>query len=614
MAREVEDGVAGSIIGLQRSVGNRAIGRILRRRTLQRAVTEDVLTHSVGEYFAKSLTKAEMSQQVQLLIDALQAPKLDPTDRQSYESNLEVLERFAAAHGTELPAASGFHAQQVIMALAADVKGMIAIAKGMIPGHYSDEARELGPQLNWSVEQLDWLTQTLTETARVTLAAQARGPKSAAQFQEVGVNLTAMIFASKIIAMHQSYLRVAFTVFGHLPADILTKRIANTRAILEPHLKLMKTLSPQHVEIGITGLLDDNLSFDFSQWVDEVEDAMKDWRRFTGIVNIVMLAWTAFDIWMLPTAGGGPPPKIGGGMGGAGGAGVAVGGAVLESVESLEAIRQLIAIGALTSKGLVKVLGGRGITVEGPPKPALSAPKDAKPPGGTPDSARPAAGLPTPEEDLVVERYTRGLADLRERLETMRRLEAKVPRDAKAVDRARAAYASADRELQLIEDEAAQRIDGELVEHLDPLTKERTVLKGGGTSATMTGKRIAAKVVDKAPKQLRGMDFADIEKAIGRAPDVISPASKQPGGVAAGHQRLSWRFEDGSQLIIDDPRALGGRAKSADLPHAELHGPKGERLDQQGILVPEGSISAHMTITDYTGALEAHFAPARAAK
>jgi hypothetical protein len=72
-----------------------------------------------------------------------------------------------------------------------------------------------------------------------------------------------------------------------------------------------------------------------------------------------------------------------------------------------------------------------------------------------------------------------------------------------------------------------------------------------------------------------------------------------------------WEFTDNSRLVIDVPRELGGRARSADLPHAELHGPKGERLDQQGIEVPDASISAHMTITDYTGALENHFAPAR---
>jgi hypothetical protein len=99
-----------------------------------------------------------------------------------------------------------------------------------------------------------------------------------------------------------------------------------------------------------------------------------------------------------------------------------------------------------------------------------------------------------------------------------------------------------------------------------------------------------------------------------RPPDHVEAASRQPGDVASGHQRLWWEFKDGSRLVIDDPCELGGRAKSADLPRAELHGPKGERLDQQGIVVPERSIAAHMTITDHTGALENHFAPARKGK
>jgi hypothetical protein len=42
-----------------------------------------------------------------------------------------------------------------------------------------------------------------------------------------------------------------------------------------------------------------------------------------------------------------------------------------------------------------------------------------------------------------------------------------------------------------------------------------------------------------------------------------------------------------------------------------LHGPKGERLDPQGIEVPERSTPAHITITGRAAA-EARFAPARA--
>ena len=120
-------------------------------------------------------------------------------------------------------------------------------------------------------------------------------------------------------------------------------------------------------------------------------------------------------------------------------------------------------------------------------------------------------------------------------------------------------------------------------------------------------------------KNLRGIDFVDIEKAIKRPPDSVDAAGLDANRQATGHERLEWRFKDGSSLVIDKPRpqtdkekAKNPRPASADLPHAELFGPNGERLDQEGIVVPEKSISAHMTITDHTRALEKHFAPARA--
>jgi hypothetical protein len=108
------------------------------------------------------------------------------------------------------------------------------------------------------------------------------------------------------------------------------------------------------------------------------------------------------------------------------------------------------------------------------------------------------------------------------------------------------------------------------------------------------------------------MEFADIEKAMGRPPDeVFPPGRARPGDLPTAHGRIVWKFADGTRLVVDAPRALGNRPVSADLPHAELHGPKGERLDQQGIQVPENSIAAHMTIADHAGRMEDHFARAR---
>jgi hypothetical protein len=257
-----------------------------------------------------------------------------------------------------------------------------------------------------------------------------------------------------------------------------------------------------------------------------------------------------------------------------------------------------------------------------PPSGGSKNPKPTRverdPPRSHPEpTIRAEPGLPTAEEDAIIQRYVHRLSDLRWRLAELRRIEAKVPRDAKLVDRARAAYEAMDRELQAIEDEAVKRTDGELVNHLDPLAKERNTLKQGGIAATDTGERISCRAVENAPKNLRGMDFADLESAMKRPPDEVDAASQEPGRVASAHQRLVWVFEDGSRLIVDKPVVPlkpSGRPRSAELPHVELHGPRGERLDQQGIIVPEESISAHMTITDHTNALKHHFAPARGTK
>jgi hypothetical protein len=217
--------------------------------------------------------------------------------------------------------------------------------------------------------------------------------------------------------------------------------------------------------------------------------------------------------------------------------------------------------------------------------------------------------------------YSSGLRDLRQRIAAKQRAEAEAPRDDKLVQRSRAACESADKALQAIEDQALNRPNGEeLVDNLYPLTKERRKLKEPqGLLATQSGEQIKCEAVDKAPKNLRGMDFADIETAMKRQPDSVDAAGVDDARQPSSHQRLEWRFEDGSRLVIDKPRpqtaqekAKHPRPASAYLPHAELHGPKGERLDQQGITAPVNSISTHMTITDHTGALEKHFARARA--
>jgi hypothetical protein len=77
---------------------------------------------------------------------------------------------------------------------------------------------------------------------------------------------------------------------------------------------------------------------------------------------------------------------------------------------------------------------------------------------------------------------------------------------------------------------------------------------------------------------------------------------------------VTWRFKDKSSIVIDVPRKLGGRAASADLPHVEFHGPRGERLDPQGIQIPEGSVAAHVTISDTGNLLELKYLGAARAR
>lgn len=251
-------------------------------------------------------------------------------------------------------------------------------------------------------------------------------------------------------------------------------------------------------------------------------------------------------------------------------------------------------------------------------QPPRAKTKSTKAEAKTPPAApRRTPGLPTPHEDAILREYTAGLAELRTRrqnLETLQNTRGKI--DPNWIPEAEGKITAANRKLERIEEQARNSTDEatkELGQHLSPLVDERKALMEQGTVATAAGVRVNSDVVDKAPANLRGMDFDDINKAIGRSPDVIDPprGRTKPGEQATSHGRLEWRFSDGSRLVIDDPRQLGGRAASADLPHAELHGPKGERLDQQGITVPERSISAHMTITDHKGTLESYFAKAR---
>ena len=127
----------------------------------------------------------------------------------------------------------------------------------------------------------------------------------------------------------------------------------------------------------------------------------------------------------------------------------------------------------------------------------------ARPAKASDPTVRPAAGLPTPEEDAIIQEYSRGLRDLRQRIAARGNApRPQIPGTTRWSSGPGRPTSSADKALQAIEDQAVSRPDGkELVDALDPLTKERGKLKGPqGLLATQTGEQIKCEAVDKAPK------------------------------------------------------------------------------------------------------------------
>jgi len=591
-----------------------------------------------------SMTPEELRYRVGRIVDELNSQQVAPERREALMTDLAALEDVGEAEGTQLPEAVGYHLLQVVYALASDLKTLAAavaeeaaVAEKFVPW---DVDRR------WALEQLEWAVHAVEQAQQKIIVAQVGGPRCAEQFQAAGKLLTAAIPVVKASMAHMAYLRVVTAVehaYAHSWSAMMAAKLAAVRESFQPLVAAAKEVDSPRFDQAVADLLREvpTWRFDFSQFVDELEEKMKNRERFLQWLNLLQLAWLAFDIWMLPVTGspgpsggrGGPPV-----IGGSGGAGVA--GGALVSVESLEALRRLVRAGILTNPALVKVVGGgQGPLPRPEPMHAGQRPEGpkgkagAQPTGGATGKStkadphqRPEPGLPSAAEDALVQQYTRGLANLREKQEILRRLEADATRPKAEVDRARAAAQSAERTLDLLEEQALNH-GGEALEHLNALTRERGPLRLRPFGTT-TGRRVPCEAVRLAPKNLRDMDFAEIEKAMtGHKPTVGAKPREKGAPEASGHQRLTWKLKDGSELVVDRPRDLsaanrasdltgegpGSRARpvSADRPHAELHGPKGERLDAQGIEVPKESIAAHITITDVGNLMERYFASAR---
>lgn len=640
-----------AMLNLQHAAGNRAVSRVV----LARKVIADVRTNSVGEAFAGQLTPEELKEQVAVLVAALEHGSPDPAAREAMQQNLAFLQDYGAAHGTALPAATAHDFRVAIAKHVDDVAKMVATVKTLEsawkPPSDRFDPSAFGPEsskaVEWHVDQLSKIIDATHQAARLVDEAEKGDEWSERRFAQAGSALTGAIFGLKALAVVLAYDDLYYEVAKRYPGATARPRggMELVHESLGPVLWDLTSGVAQLVDSAVDKFCSDAPLWrsDFSIRVDKTEDDIAANNRLIQWLNIAMLAWTAIDIFMLPTAvpGGGGPPEptqiggIGGGVGGAGAAATAAATTVLATVESAAALRRLVAIGAITAPKLVELLGGRSGEIQGRLKPieatgkgggssrAPSAGSGKAPPSGGGGPTHVPEGVPTAAEDAVLKRYTEALAELREKLDAYKGMEPK-PGEAparfqKRFGRARDAYESARRVLDKIEEEALRGAGSDLAGHLDPLVEARRELETQGPAAIRFGRRVPCDALKAAPRLTPGMEFAEIDNAIGRKPDFVEPVPKPGGaGQAGAHQRLGWKFKDGSRLVVDKPaRAeIGGSNKpnrpiTAELPHIEVHGPGGERLDPQGIEIPKHSAPAHVTLSDVQGALESHFAQAR---
>jgi hypothetical protein len=529
------------------------------------------------------------------------------------------------------------------------LSNLAATIKKLVP-EPSFETRDIRGKLESYVDQLAWITEATGRAAQLVAEGEAApGEAGERKLAEAGTELTAAVFGLKAVAVLLTYDYFYYQLIKeHASAtDRAAMGVRTVHGELDPVVASLRLRQRDIVDMALSHLASNfpaDWAFDFSQVVDETNEQIQKDARLAAWINIAMLAWTAYDIWMFPVVGkpggggGVEPPQIGG-IGGDGGAVVVGGGAAgaVVTADALAALARLAAIGAITMPNTVKFLRGRTGGIEAPPKAIEASTKDRGRGGGAREPGAPSSGggkapaggeparlpegVPTAAEDAVLERYTEALAKLREKLVAYRGMKPK-PGEPPAkfqerLGRARTGYESAQRALDAIEEEALRASGSDLAGHLDPLVEGRRELERQGPDITV-GRRVPCDALKEAPKLRRGMDFAEIEEKIGRLPDHIDSAPKPKGYEPGSHQRLEWEFKDGSRLVVDKPArptihdaTRPSRPVTAELPHVEVHGPEGERLDPQGIEIPKRSAPGHLTITDHEGALERQFARQR---
>ncbi|UWZ82855.1 eCIS core domain-containing protein [Occallatibacter riparius] len=336
--------------------------------TLRRSpVTEG----SVGEFYLQQETPEQLQADAAEIVAALRAPNLDAYTKMLLENNLQAVEKHASARSVDLPVAAGYRLGQIIFALATDMKGLTEELRviGSMKVGYQTVGSDMGfssfyPELNWDVDELQWVAQTLMEGADLAGAGEAGGPQSADQLRAAGAHVTAALFAFRGVAVHMAYLHtgVAFATEG--TQHTIARKVGWVREDIQKMLAPMRTLDPATVEKAVKQIDSPSFGFgtDFDSFVEELEDNARTWHRVGQIANIVGLALTAGE---LALSGGAGPSGAGegGGGGGFGGAVATVRGATLTSgavgsLEWIEAMRRLVAIGAISSATLGRLGGG----------------------------------------------------------------------------------------------------------------------------------------------------------------------------------------------------------------------------------------------------------------
>src|SRR5262249_41983650 len=154
----------------------------------------------------------------------------------------------------------------------------------------------------------------------------------------------------------------ASDVGGH---HTIASKVQMVRAELAMLLAELRTLDPARVERSIKEFQSPShgFSWDFGVFVEDLEKAVHKTHRFRQIVNIVSWALLGRGVMARRGGGGGGPTFTGGPtLGGA--TAIAVTSGAVVSVEWAEALRRLVAIGAISSVAAGGAIG------KPPPAPA----------------------------------------------------------------------------------------------------------------------------------------------------------------------------------------------------------------------------------------------------